>query len=388
MKILHTVENYHPSKGGMQEVVKRISEELVLLGHSVTVATSCNKDRKNKTLNGVKIEDFNISGNMVNGIIGNKNKYLDFIKRGSFDIVTNFAAQQWATDLILEELDSIKSKKVFVPTGFSGLFNQEYEDYFNKMKFYMKKYDMNIFLSDNYRDINFARKNNISKIKIIPNGASFKEFSKKPSNNIRKKFKIPKNNKLLIHVGSHTELKGHRELIEIFRMLKTNNISLLIIGNTLNKKCSLKCNISHLFFIFDKNKQLIIKDLSRDDTINLLKESDLFIFPSNIECSPIVLFEASASKTPFISTDVGNSKEIIKWLGGGVIMPTIKKRNGLSYADIHKSAKMIDLLLKDEKKLKRLSINGYEKWKKKFTWEKISRDYESLYKQLVKNKKL
>ena len=40
MKILHTVELYHPSQGGMQEVVKQISERLVKLGHEVTVATT------------------------------------------------------------------------------------------------------------------------------------------------------------------------------------------------------------------------------------------------------------------------------------------------------------------------------------------------------------
>jgi len=31
MKILHCVESYYPSKGGMQEVVKQLSERLVAL---------------------------------------------------------------------------------------------------------------------------------------------------------------------------------------------------------------------------------------------------------------------------------------------------------------------------------------------------------------------
>jgi len=39
MKILHTVESYTPSINGMQQVVKQLSERLVLLGHDVTVAT-------------------------------------------------------------------------------------------------------------------------------------------------------------------------------------------------------------------------------------------------------------------------------------------------------------------------------------------------------------
>ena len=48
MKILHTVEFYHPSVGGMQEVVKQLSERLVRLGHNVTVATSQLKEARER----------------------------------------------------------------------------------------------------------------------------------------------------------------------------------------------------------------------------------------------------------------------------------------------------------------------------------------------------
>ena len=47
--------------------------------------------------------------------------------------------------------------------------------------------------------------------------------------------------------------------------------------------------------------------------------ADLFLFPSLIECSPLVLFEAAAAGTPFIATDVGNSREIAEWTGAGLI---------------------------------------------------------------------
>ena len=54
LKILHTVELYSPSVGGMQEVVKQISERLVKKGHDVTVATTKLSNRKSKIINGVK----------------------------------------------------------------------------------------------------------------------------------------------------------------------------------------------------------------------------------------------------------------------------------------------------------------------------------------------
>ena len=64
-------------------------------------------------------------------------------------------------------------------------------------------------------------------------------------------------------------------------------------------------------------------------TVNAFKQANLFLFPSLIECSPIVLFEAMASSTPFLVSDVGNSKEIVKWTGGGELLPTTVDRYGL-----------------------------------------------------------
>src|ERR1700722_5065146 len=169
MKILHTVESYYPSVGGMQEVVKQLSERMVKLGHSVTVATKKNNDRTEKVINGVEIKEFDIDGSLVRGITGDISGYKEFLLNSNFDIVTNFAAQQWGTDIALPILDKIKGKKVNVPTGFSALGWKDYEAYYENMKTWMKNYDANVFLSHNYRDINFAIANGISKNFFIPN---------------------------------------------------------------------------------------------------------------------------------------------------------------------------------------------------------------------------
>ena len=122
MRILHTVEFYPPSIGGMQEVVRQLSERLVLRGHDVTVATTRIPERTASSQNGVKIREFEISGNLVNGLKGEVKRYEDFLLSSDFEIITNFAAQQWATDIMLPLLDRINAKKVFVPTGFSRLY--------------------------------------------------------------------------------------------------------------------------------------------------------------------------------------------------------------------------------------------------------------------------
>lgn len=390
MKILHTVEYYDPFPGGMTEVVKRISEGLVKNGHSVTVATTKHPNRSVFFLNGVNIIEFDITGNSVLGMTGDTTQYLDFLLKSDFDIITNFAAQQWATDIMLPILKEIKGKKIFVPTGFSAINNPSYRQYYERMVTWLKQYDKNVFLSNVYQDIEFARKHGISNYTIIPNGASAEEFLSTNYENIRGFLKISKKTFLILHVGNHTGIKGHAEAIRIFKESNITDSTLVIIGGAYSPKCYHSCKIKEFLFKCNllnviRKKKIIIRSLTRSQTVSLFLSSDLFIFPSNIECSPIVLFECMASKTPFLTTDVGNATEIIDLSKSGVLLPTVKHKNGLSYANIEPSITIIENLYKNQKLRKFMQENGFKIWLEHFTWEKIILEYEDLYKEIIGN---
>lgn len=390
MKILHTAESYPPSTGGMQEVVRQISERLSLLGHSVTVATSRMSRRREKTVADVNIEEFAIAGNLVRGIRGETERYKRFLLESRFDVITNFAAQQWATDLALPLLDIIDAKKVFVPTGFSGLLRQEYRGYFENMKIWMKKYDMNVFLSHSYRDIQFAREHGVEKITVIPNGASENEFLEGSLMGIRTRLGIPDDHFLILHVGSHTSMKGHAETIEIFRRSRMNKATLLLVGNTSSIWCTLSCRFREILYnnthrLSGSDKRIVVASLPRTDTVAAYKAADIFLFPSNIECSPLVLFECMASRTPFLATDVGNAAEIARWSQAGLILPTRKDGKGYSKADIAASVKVLEDLYRDEPHRISMAESGFKSWRERFTWGRIASDYETLYKNLVGN---
>lgn len=391
MKILHTVENYHPSVGGAQEVVRQISERLAKLGHDVTVATTKLPDRKSKSHNGVKIMEFDIRGNPAIGYAGpDVKKYKNFLVRSNFDVMMNYAAQQWSTDLVFGVINQIKAKKVLVPCGFSGLYEPLFKKYFEKMPEFMKKYDATVYLSNNYRDINFARHHKINNTHFIPNGAGKDEFTNSIKFSIRECLGIPQDNFLILTVGSHTGLKGHAEATKIFDKAKVRNATLLIEAKDFGEGCAEDCaraerqsryKLRHKL----AHKQLLVENLSRKQTIAAYREADLFLLPSNIENSPLVLFEAMASRLPFLTTDVGNAKEIIKWSGGGLLLPTRKEKGGWGYshADIDGSAQMVERLYNDPKLRKSLGESGYVAWQKRFTWEIISKQYEKLYKEVL-----
>ncbi len=421
MKILHTVEYYTPSVGGAQEVVRQISERLARRGHQVTVATTTHPKRAEQWINGVKVEEFEIFGNPVNGFQGEIDRYQQFLLDGDFDIMMNYAAQEWTMDLVFPVLDRIPYRKVMIPCGFSKLFDPAYQTYYEKMPHIMRGYDHLVFHADDYRDTNFARQHGIANFTIIPNGASEIEFGVEDTS-FRERYRIPADIPLLLTIGSHTAAKGHRLCLEAFGRLQTDRAILMMIGNIPDSVGQRKKFLQELYEqarnlnivrlgkmlirailggvepgclpddrIYSKwinlsnrgKKRVILADPPRTDVIAALQAADLFIFGSNVEYSPLVLYEAIASHTPFVSLACGNAAEIATWSGGGIIAPTIQQGHGNVDGDPNAFASVIDQLIVDAEQRKTLAHNGYNAWQTQFTWDALVSQYETLYLSLI-----
>ena len=411
MRILHVVDAYHPSVGGMQEQVRQISERLVQRGHEVTVATRRDPQRTFEVLNGVRVRAFSVGGNFVRGITGETSNFISFCKDGSFDVATVFAAQYGLCDAFLLHLEELRCKKVFAPTGLSAMYQKEYRLYFSRMGAWMRQFDANVFLSETYRDAGFAREAGISDYVVIPNGADEREFGGDAVDDPRYKLGIDSESFLILTIGSHTGLKGHDESVRIFRRAKVRDATLVVIGNwpagrtggpapTLRRNfrnlvrfghpdrcprsCALIRSSSGIISSAADGKSVRMMELSRVDTVALLRRADLFLFPSNLECSPIVLFEAMAAGVPFLASDVGNSREIVRRGRGGRILPTRRNRDNLSFADIRMSAKLVEELSREPRTRKELGRMGRDSWKRWFTWAHAADRYEQLYRRLVR----
>jgi glycosyltransferase involved in cell wall biosynthesis len=100
-------------------------------------------------------------------------------------------------------------------------------------------------------------------------------------------------------------------------------------------------------------------------------------------CSSDLLFEAMASRTPFVTVSCGNASEIVDWGKGGVITPTIKRFKGNVDADPNVMARSIEELINNPDELQELGEAGYSAWKGRFAWERIALEYERLYKSLL-----
>jgi L-malate glycosyltransferase len=385
VRILHTVEFYHPSRGGAQEVVKRVSEALVRRGHSVTVATTRDPRRRCDEIDGVRIAEFAVSGNAVVGMSGETGRFQEFLLGGEFDLVMNYAAQQWTTDLTLPVLDRLRCGKVLAPCGFSGLYQRPYAAYFSSMPRWLAAYDHLIFHSSTYRDIAFARRHGVEKLSVVPNGASAEEFEA-PRSDFRRRHGIPDDVPLLLTVGSHTTFKGHRLAIEALRAAAARRAVLVIIGNTFGTpECLSQCRRLGQWTALRSlgRKRVLLLDPPRDEVVSAYHAADLFVLGSNIECSPIVLFEAAASSTPFITSSCGNAAEICEWLGGGLLVEGSVSPDGFTSTSVASMAAAIEQVLANRDVWRERAARAREAWRRSFTWEDLARQYEEVYHRVV-----
>jgi glycosyltransferase involved in cell wall biosynthesis len=490
MRFLFACEFYAPSVGGVQEVMKQLAERMVRFGHQVTVATTRLAEREFSSLNGVDIVGFDIVGNTVRGMLGEVDRYREFVRAFPCDALMVKAAQQWTFDALWPVLDDISCRKVFIPCGFSGLYEPTYQQYFLDLPAVMRKWDHLIFYAEQYRDVDFARAHGMDHYTILPNGASETEFNAQPDPEFRRRHGIPEDSLLLLTVGSLTGVKGHREIAEAFARLQLPDgahATLLLNANPPPKppllptataappapggqpavrdhgvlgralrvyrqegiggvggrfgrylmrpvrigmkaahySAKIASAVRHQGFaataekvhrgVYDRTRHLGVwkvvperwhphhaysitqwlaetnrrspqtrlalhTDFDRAELVQAYAAADLFIFASNIEYSPLVLYESAAAGTPFLTVPVGHADEIARWTGAGVICPAPKDDRGYTRVDPEYLALAIADLAQDRARLQALGRTGRQRWLANFTWEKIARRYESILK--------
>ena len=368
MKILHTVEFYEPSRGGAQEVIRQISERLVRRGHEVTVATSFLPARTQARINGVEIAQFKIGGSAVKGVSGDTAAYEDFLLQSRFDVMMNYAAQVWTTDMVFPLLDRLQLRRVIMPLGYSRLHHPRYQEYFRALPGYLEKYDVLAYTSPDYQDKRFGDDAGLAgKSVIIPNGASEEEFSAPPIG-FRERFGITQKH-LFITVANHYFEKGHLDVIRAFRAAATDDCALVIIGERPWRhgwySCATLCNGASKL----DRRIHSIAGLTRPWIVGAYQEADLFLFGSKVECAPLVMYESFASKTPFVTTDVGNVKDHRE------VITLVRDRDDLASA--------IRAYLGNPAVFRQKAAEAHALYERAHTWEQLTNRFEALYQSLL-----
>jgi len=111
-------------------------------------------------------------------------------------------------------------------------------------------------------------------------------------------------------------------------------------------------------------------DLPWDETMKILKASQMLVVPSRTESIPQVIKEAFYLKVPVIATNVGGNPELVVHQETGILVPP---------EDPEKLTIAINNLLDNDESRRSFANNAFEFINKNFSWDVLLKKYTSLY---------
>jgi glycosyltransferase involved in cell wall biosynthesis len=203
----------------------------------------------------------------------------------------------------------------------------------------------------------------------IYNGIDTNIFKPLDKEEVRKKYSIPINSRVLVFGAEKimsSSYKGGENLINILKKLNNSvkeKIHLIIIGEG-------NLNLIKEFQNFVLHHAGYVKD--EINVAKYLAAADLMIYPTKADNLPNALIEANACGVPAVTYDIGGSKEIISNNENGYVIPPFNENLFVE--------KINELIFNQKlKKLKEFSNNSRRIAEELFSLKKMSDQYYSLY---------
>src|SRR5438045_37106 len=326
MEILVTAFTFAPQVNGVAQVVRVHVEHLIRRGHKVTVATSFDPKRtlKSQANQNPRVVEFNVNGvgNLRSPYQGEKRKYQDFVRSYKGDLLICHCWQSWCTDLAVPCFKELRAKKILISHGFSahqypltvsfphGLVSWlAWRPYVWRASIVMRQFDRVVFLSELvdrpvYYDHWLAKKKRLRNTCVIPTGVHANDFDSSEAD-FRAAHGIGSEHVVLC-LATYDIHKNQLMALKAFARAGVENAMLVMIGNTFNEYTAvLRKWYERAGGPERAGKVLFLEKLDRTMTRAAFRAADLFLCTSLWESGPLVVLEAMASRTPFVSTDVG-----------------------------------------------------------------------------------
>jgi len=218
-------------------------------------------------------------------------------------------------------------------------------------------------------------------ISIIPNGVHEEMINEKINDieifNYKKKYSIPIDKKVLLFLSRIHPWKGLilliNTIVKIQNEFRKNNWIFLIVGSNEQN------HLNDINSIINKNKindivYVIGPQYARNKIITY-ELSNCYILPSKGENFGITVIEALSRSKPVITTTKTPWSDLIKFNCGWWI-----ERNSFEFERI-----LLELLVSNNDQLKKMGENGKKLVLKKYTWSKVTLQFEKLYSWVCNN---
>jgi len=346
MNIYITALTYYPHKDGVQMVTQYMAEGLAKRGHNVIVITRLKEGLKREEVhNGVRIVRYVIKTKLKFDF-GEKKEFQNYLlkNRNEIDalvtVCANAAFAKWTYPIV----DQLKCKKVMYQHGmYDGRLQLEQVHSFNRLakqllltpyweayhRHYwgqIMKYDACVHLFPQDSSYRYFKEHGFENNIAIMNSCQkelFEPLSKKELYVLDKyDIRAP----YFIYVGNYCSRKNQKLALRSFYEMENSKAELVLIGSAENEYVK---ELRELKQCLDEQYPLhgkvhVLTNVSREDTISLIKRSYACVMSSNNEYMPLTIIESMACGKPYISTNVG----IVPQLPGGVV---VSKKEYLSY---------------------------------------------------------
>jgi glycosyltransferase involved in cell wall biosynthesis len=179
--------------------------------------------------------------------------------------------------------------------------------------------------------------------------------------------------KTILCVARYTKQKRLDTLIEALSLLREEGLDFkaILIGEGEEEE-NLKKMIQTLAL---SGEVTLIPLMSQQKLSRYYRESDVVVLPSVDEGFGLVLVEAQLCQTPVIGADSGGIPDIIEPEKTGLLFPP---------GEAHSLAYSINRILTDGELARNLTLNAYQKARKRFSPENIAQDFIRIYDGLIK----
>ena len=215
------------------------------------------------------------------------------------------------------------------------------------------------------------------KVIAIINGVDTGKFQPNPSSALikRRELNLKEDEFMVGSVGRLVSIKDYQTLLyaakEVINRLP--NVKFMLVGDG-----PLRRELENLAVTLEIDKNILILG-SRSDVAELINTMDLFVLTSLSEGLSNTILEAMAVGKPIIATDVGGNPEIVKDGETGLL---IQPKN------YKKLAESIVNLLSLSNLRKEMGAAARTRIVKKFSLQRMAKEYEDIYKHCLNDKNL
>ncbi|KKK37617.1 N-acetyl-alpha-D-glucosaminyl L-malate synthase [Mesobacillus campisalis] len=186
---------------------------------------------------------------------------------------------------------------------------------------------------------------------------------------LREEYKIPPGDKVIIHVSNFRPVKRVPDVVRVFAKVASRMpAKLILVGD--GPEMKVVANLVNRLGI--KDKVLFLG--KQENLAELYSISDLMLLLSEKESFGLAALEAMSCGVPCIGTDIGGIPEVITDGEDGFIC---------ALGDIDDMAAKALNLLTEQNQYDKFSRNAVETAREKFSAEKIVREYEDVYAEVL-----